>query len=181
VFTRLSGEDDGADPLYVHARGVPKLDGASDIRVKLSEELPLTGHVMGGVGVEAPPISLVVVGAITEEGLCPRLIKVVCVCQEQSWLLLLHLCDVGLATSWLSTLLGPMAKLIIVVIEVILCRLLVIGGASTGATLSTSSRPGLGASARLPRLAALAAARRGRGLPLLPITLIGLPLFSSEM
>jgi hypothetical protein len=33
VLTRLSGEDDGADVLDLHARGVPKLDGASDIRV----------------------------------------------------------------------------------------------------------------------------------------------------
>jgi hypothetical protein len=30
-------------------------------------------------------------------------------------------------------------------------------------------------------LAALAAARRGRGLPLLPVTLAGLPLFPSEI
>jgi hypothetical protein len=107
------------------------------------------------------------------------------VCQEQSWLLLLHLCDVGLAASWLSTLLGPMAKLATVVAGVVSCRLLVAGGAAVaapaGATLSTSSRPDLGAFARLVRLAALAAARRGRGLPLLPITLAGFPLFPSEM
>jgi hypothetical protein len=71
------------------------------------------------------------------------------VCQEQSWLLL-HLCDVGLAALWLSTLLGPMAKFAIVVAGVVSCRYLVAGGAivgaSTGATLGTSSRPGLGAS-----------------------------------
>jgi hypothetical protein len=54
-------------------------------------------------------------------------------------------------------------------------------GAAAGATLGTSSRPGLGASVRLARLAALATARRGRGLPLLPVTLAGLPLFPSEM
>jgi hypothetical protein len=103
------------------------------------------------------------------------------VCQEQSWLLL-HLCDVGLAASWQLTLLGPMAKLATVVPGVVSCRLLVAGGAAGGAsasaTLGTSSRPGLGASARL---AALAAARRGRGLPLLPVTLAGLPLFPNEM
>jgi hypothetical protein len=106
-------------------------------------------------------------------------------CQEQSWLLLLHLCDVGLAASWLSTLLGPMAKLAIVVAGAVSCRLLVAsgatGGASVGATLGTSLRPGLGASVRLVPLATLAAARRGRGLPLLPVTLAGLPLFPSEM
>jgi hypothetical protein len=72
-------------------------------------------------------------------------------CQEQSWLLLLHLCDVGLAASWLSTLLGPMAKLATLVAGVVSCRLLVAGGAaegaSTGATLSTSLHPGLDASA----------------------------------
>jgi hypothetical protein len=101
-------------------------------------------------------------------------------CQEQSWLLL-HLCDVGLAASWLSTLLGSMAKLATVVAGAVSCRLLVTGGASAGATLGTSLRPGLGAFARLVPLAALAAARRGRGLPLLPITLACLPLFLSEM
>jgi hypothetical protein len=106
-------------------------------------------------------------------------------CQEQSWLLLLHLCDVALAASWLSTLLGPMAKPATVVTGAVSCRLLVagdvVGGASTGATLGTSLRPGLGASTRPVPLAALAAARRGRGLPLLPVTLAGLPLFLSEM
>jgi hypothetical protein len=45
-------------------------------------------------------------------------------CQEQSWLLLLHhLCDVGLAASWLSTLLSPMAKLTTVVAGAVSCRL----------------------------------------------------------
>jgi hypothetical protein len=106
-------------------------------------------------------------------------------CQEQSWLLLLHLCDVGLVTSWLSTLLGPMAKHVTVVADTVSCRLLVAdgapGGASAGATLSTSLRPGLGASTRLVPLPALAAARRGRGLSLLPVTLADLPLFPSEM
>jgi hypothetical protein len=68
----------------------------------------------------------------------------------------------GLAASWLSTLLGPMAKLAIVVAGVISCRLLVADGAagdaSVGATLGTSSRPGLGASARFVPFAMLAAA-----------------------
>jgi hypothetical protein len=99
----------------------------------------------------------------------------------QSWLL--HLCNVGLAASWLPTFLGQMAKLAIVVVDIVSCRLLVASdvavGTSTGATLSTSSRPGLGASARLMRLAALVAARRGRGLPLLPVTLADIPLFPS--
>jgi hypothetical protein len=76
MLTRLGGEDDGADVLDLHARGVPKLDGASDIGVKLSEELSSTGHVMGGAGVKAPPVSLVVAGAVAEEGVCSRLIKV---------------------------------------------------------------------------------------------------------
>jgi hypothetical protein len=106
-------------------------------------------------------------------------------CQEQSWLLLLHQCDVGLAASWLSTLLDPMAKLATVVAGAVSCRLLVVGGTaggeSTGATLGTSLRPGLGASARLVPLATPAAAHRGRGLPLLPVTLAGLSLFLSEM
>jgi hypothetical protein len=76
VLTRLGGEDDGADPLDLHAGGIPKPDGASDIGVKLSEELLSIGHVMGGTGVEAPPVSLVAVGAIAEKGVCSRLIKV---------------------------------------------------------------------------------------------------------
>jgi hypothetical protein len=76
VLTRLDDEDDRADALDLHAGGVPKLDGASDIGVKLSEELSSTGHMMGGVGVEAPPVSLVVARAVTEEGVCSRLIKV---------------------------------------------------------------------------------------------------------
>jgi hypothetical protein len=87
-----------------------------------------------------------------------------------------------------------MAKLATVVAGVVSCRLLVAGGAtdnqkptrategaSVGATLGTSSRPGLGASARLVPLAALVVAYRGRGLPLLPVTLASLPLFPSEM
>jgi hypothetical protein len=53
-------------------------------------------------------------------------------CQEQSWLLL-HLCDVGLATLWLSTLLGPMAKLATVVAGAVSCRLLVVDGAPPSA------------------------------------------------
>jgi hypothetical protein len=88
---------------------------------------------------------------------------------------------VGLTALWLSTLLGPMAKLATVVASVVSYRLLVDGGAAGGATLDTSSRPGLGASARLVPLATPAAARRGRGLPLLSVTLAGLPLFLSEM
>jgi hypothetical protein len=76
VLTRLGDEDDGADAIDLHAGGIPKLDGASDVRVKLSEELPSTGHVIGGAGVKAPPVSLIVAGAIAEEGVCSQLIKV---------------------------------------------------------------------------------------------------------
>jgi hypothetical protein len=76
MLTRLGGEDDGADDLDLHVRGVPKLDGASDIGVKLSEELPSIGHVMGGTGVKAPHVSLVVAGAIAKEGVSSRFIKV---------------------------------------------------------------------------------------------------------
>jgi hypothetical protein len=76
VLTRLGGEDDVVDALDLHTGGVPKLDGASNIGIKLSEELPLTGHVMSGAGVEALPVSLVVIGAIADEGVCSRLIKV---------------------------------------------------------------------------------------------------------
>jgi hypothetical protein len=76
VLTRLGGEDDRADALDLHTGGILKLDGASDIGVKLSEELPSTGHVMGGTGVEAPPVSLVFAGAVADEGMCSWLIKV---------------------------------------------------------------------------------------------------------
>ena len=105
-------------------------------------------------------------------------------CHEQSWLLLLRLCDVGLAASWLSAVLGPMAKLAAVAAGVVSCRLVPAGGtalaASAGITLGTSSRPGLGVSARLAWLATLATACRGRRLPLLPVTLAGKPLLPSE-
>jgi hypothetical protein len=76
VFTRLGGEDDRADTLDLHAGGIPKLDRASNIRVKLSEELSLTGHVMGDTGIEAPLVRLVIAGAIAKEGVCSRFIKV---------------------------------------------------------------------------------------------------------
>ena len=75
MLTRHGGEDDGADALDLHARGIPKLDGASDARVKLGE-LSSIGHVMGGAGVKAPPVSLVVAGAVAEEGVCFWLVKV---------------------------------------------------------------------------------------------------------
>ena len=63
-------------PLISTPEAIPKLDGASDARVKLGEELPSTGHVMGGAGVEAPPVSLVVVETVVEEGVCFWLVKV---------------------------------------------------------------------------------------------------------
>ena len=76
MLTRHGGEDDRADALDLHAGGIPKFDRASDARVKLGEKLPSTGHVMGGAGVEAPPVSLVIAGAIAEEGVCFWLVKV---------------------------------------------------------------------------------------------------------
>jgi hypothetical protein len=76
VLTGLGGEGDGANTLDLHAGGVPELDGASDAGVELGEELPSAGHVMGGAGVEVPPISLVVAGAVAEGDEYLRLIKV---------------------------------------------------------------------------------------------------------
>jgi hypothetical protein len=76
MLTRLGGEDDETDALDLHVGGVLKLDGALDIRVKLSEEHPSTGHVMGGADVKAPPVSLVIAGAVTDEGVYSGLIKV---------------------------------------------------------------------------------------------------------
>ena len=84
MLTRHGGEDDRADALDLHAGGIPKLDGASDARVKLGE-LPSTGHVMGGAGVEAPPVSLVVAGAVAEEGMCFWLVKVESRCGRCRW------------------------------------------------------------------------------------------------
>jgi hypothetical protein len=106
-------------------------------------------------------------------------------CQEQSWLLL-HLCDVGLAASWLSTLLGPMAKLVTVVAGAVSYRLLVAGGTvGTPPWVLPSARPCAPAWApprdlcRLPCLRPLVEGEDPP--PLLPVTLTGLPLFSSEM
>lgn len=76
ILTKLGGEDDRADAFDLHVGGVPKLDRASNTRVKLSEELLSTGHVMGSTGVEAPPVNQVIVGVVVEEGMCFRLIKV---------------------------------------------------------------------------------------------------------
>ena len=102
---------------------------------------------------------------------------------EQSRLLLLRLCDVSLALSWLPTLIGPMAKPATVVATVVLCRPgLASGavlGASAGVTFGTSLCPARGASSRLTLLATLAAARRGGRLPLLLVTKAGIPLLPS--
>ena len=104
-------------------------------------------------------------------------------CHEQSRLLL-RLCDVGLAALWLSTVLGPMAKLAAVAEGVVLCWLVLADGAALGAsagiTLGMSSCPGLGVSTRLAWLATLAAASHGRRLFLFPVTLAGSPLLPSE-
>jgi len=59
VLIGLGSEDDRADALELHGRGIPKLDGASNAGVKLGEELPSLGHVVSGAGVEAPPVDLV--------------------------------------------------------------------------------------------------------------------------
>ena len=76
MLSHLGGEDDGADALYLHSGGIPELDGASRIGVELGEEFPSTGHVVGGAGVEAPPRSLVLPGAIAEKSVCFWLIEV---------------------------------------------------------------------------------------------------------
>ena len=63
-------------PLISTLEASPKLDRASNARVKIDEELPSAGHVMGGAGVEDPPINLVVAGAVAEGGTSPRLVEV---------------------------------------------------------------------------------------------------------
>jgi hypothetical protein len=91
----------------------------------------------------------------------------------------------GLGRVVVVNTLWPNAKFATVVAGVVSCRLLVVDGVvvgtSAGATFDTSSHPSLGASTRLARLAALAAARRGRGLLFLFVTLTCLPLFLSEI
>ena len=76
MLTRLGGEDDRADALDLYVGGVPKLDGASNARVKLGEELSSASHVMSGASVEDPPINLVAARAITEGSTRPQLIEV---------------------------------------------------------------------------------------------------------
>jgi hypothetical protein len=76
MLSGLGGEDDGADALDLHGGGIPELDGASHGGVKLGEELPSTGHVMGGAGVEAPPAGLVLAGAVAKEGMSFWLVEV---------------------------------------------------------------------------------------------------------
>ena len=63
-------------PLISTLEASPKLDRASNARVKIDEELPSAGHVMGGAGVEAQPVDLVNAGDIAEEGVRSRFIKV---------------------------------------------------------------------------------------------------------
>jgi hypothetical protein len=76
VLSRCGDEDDEADTLDLYTGGVPKHDRASIARVKLGDELPSAGHVMGGVGVEAPSFDYVFARAIAEESTCFWLIKV---------------------------------------------------------------------------------------------------------
>jgi hypothetical protein len=76
VLAGLGGEDDGADALDLHGGGVPELDGASNARVKLEEELPPPDHVVGGAGVEVPPVDLVIARPVAEEDVGPRLVEV---------------------------------------------------------------------------------------------------------
>jgi hypothetical protein len=76
VLTGLGGEDHGTDALDLHAGAISKPDEASNAGVKLGEELPSASHVVGGTGVEAPPVGLVIAGAITEKSMCLWLVKV---------------------------------------------------------------------------------------------------------
>jgi hypothetical protein len=76
---------------------------------------------------------------------------------EQSRLLLPCLCDVGLAASWMSTLLGPMAKPATVVAGVILGQLGPAGGASPGTSAGATLHPDLAVFAPLAWFAAPAA------------------------
>jgi hypothetical protein len=102
-------------------------------------------------------------------------------CQEQSWLLLLHLCDVELAASWLSTLLGLIAKLATVVAGAVSCRLLVDGGTAGALPSALPCAPAWAPPRDLCRLPRLRPPVEGEDSPFFPPPLSGLPLFSSEM
>ena len=73
----LGDEDYGAGALDLYGGGIPELDGASNVGIELGEELPPAYHVVGGAGVEAPPIDLVAAtGPAAEEGVCLGLVEV---------------------------------------------------------------------------------------------------------
>jgi hypothetical protein len=66
----LGDEDDRAGALDLYGGGVPELDRASNVGVGLGEELAPACHVVGGVGVEAPPIDLVAAAGPTARRVC---------------------------------------------------------------------------------------------------------------
>ena len=76
MLSELGGEDHGAHALDLHGEGVPKPDGATYVGVQVGEELPPSGHVVRGAGVEVPVVNPVVIGAIAEEDLGTRLVEV---------------------------------------------------------------------------------------------------------
>ena len=76
VLTGLGGEDDGVNTLDLHGGGILELDRASNAGVNLGEELSPPGHVVGGTGVEVPPIDLVTTRPIAEEDMGPWLVEV---------------------------------------------------------------------------------------------------------
>ena len=187
MFAGLDGEDDGADTLDLHGGGVPELDGALNAGVELGEELPPPGHVVGGAGVKVPPVDLVAAGPVAEEDVSPRLVEVeergggrrrrgvwldAPVYEEQSRLVtLLCLRDVCLTAALrLPAVLGPVAGPPAVIAGVVAGSLALAVGAVRSATtrLVPLVRP------------TLAAARRTRGLPLLPLPLAGEPLLLGE-
>jgi len=50
--------------LDAYSGGVSKPDGATYVGVQVGEELPPSGHVVHGAGVEVPAVDPVVVGAV---------------------------------------------------------------------------------------------------------------------
>ena len=76
MLSGLGGEDHGAHALDLHGGGVPKPDGATYVGVQVGEELPPSGHVVRGAGVEVPAVDPVVIGALAEEDSGTPLVKV---------------------------------------------------------------------------------------------------------
>jgi hypothetical protein len=76
VLTGLTHEHNRPDVTDLHRGLIAKLDGASNVMIQVSEVPDVSGHVVCGTAVKVPSLELVVVGAVIEKSLRPRLIDV---------------------------------------------------------------------------------------------------------